>query len=100
MPNRHLDGHITAHVQHIDRFGNCTTDMPGEWLQASAHWRFQIKGHEINKVGRTFGDVAEGEPMVLVDSTGFVAVAVRNGSAAQSMQLEIDAPIDVWPVSS
>jgi S-adenosylmethionine hydrolase len=44
--------------------------------------------------------VAEGEPMVLVDSTGFVAVAVRNGSAAQSMQLEIDAPIDVWPISS
>lgn len=99
-PHRHLDGHITVHVQHIDRFGNCTTDMPGEWLQASAQWRVEVKGHAINRIEKTFGDVAPGEPVVLVDSTGFVAIAVRNGNAAQRMQMDMDTPIDVWPVSS
>jgi S-adenosylmethionine hydrolase len=98
VPYRHLDGHITAHVQHIDRFGNCTTDVPGEWLQASAHWRFEAGDQVIEQVGTTFGDVEEGELVVLVDSTDYVAIAVRNGNAAQRLQLEIDALIQVWPV--
>jgi S-adenosylmethionine hydrolase len=99
-PHRHLDGHITVHVQHIDRFGNCTTDMPGEWLQASAQWRLQVQGQEINRIEKTFGDVPPGEPVALVDSTGFVAIAVRNGNAAQRMGMDVDTPIEVWPVSS
>ena len=98
VPYRHLDGHVTAHVQHIDHFGNCTTDVPGEWLQASAQWRFEAGGEVIDRVGTTFGDVAEGELLVLVDSTGYVAVALRNGNAAQRLQLEINAPIEMWPV--
>ena len=98
VPHRHLDGHVTAHVQHIDRFGNCTTDVPGEWLQASAQWRFEAGGQVIDKVSTTFGDVAEGDLVVIVDSTDYVAVAVRNGNAAQRLQLEIGAPIEMWPV--
>jgi S-adenosylmethionine hydrolase len=98
VPYRHLDGHITAHVQHIDRFGNCTTDVPGEWLQAAAQWRFEARGQVIDKIGTTFGDVAEGELLVLVDSTGYVAIALRNGNAAHRLKLDVDAPIEVWPV--
>jgi S-adenosylmethionine hydrolase len=98
VPYRHLDGHVTAHVQHIDRFGNCTTDVPGDWLQASAQWRFEARDQAIDGLSTTFGDVAEGEPVILVDSTGYVAVAVRNGNAAQQLQLRIDTPIEMWPV--
>jgi S-adenosylmethionine hydrolase len=98
VPNRHLDGHITAHVQHIDRFGNCITDLPGDWLRESAYWRIDVKGQMIEKVGQTFGDVPEGEPLALVDSTGYMAVAVRNGNAAQTMGLEIGTPILLRPV--
>lgn len=99
-PHRHLDGHLTVHVQHIDRFGNCTTDLPGDWLEASPTWRVEVKGRVIERIGKTFADVPEGEPVAMVDSTGFMAVAVRNGNAALSMQLQIDDPIDVWPVSN
>jgi hypothetical protein len=98
QPNRHLDGHVTAHVQHIDRFGNCITDMPGDWLRESAYWRIDVKGTMIEKVGQTFADVPEGEPLVLIDSTGFMAVAVRNGNAARTMGLDIGDPILLRPV--
>lgn len=98
VPYRHLDGHVTAHVQHIDRFGNCTTDMPGEWLQAAAQWRFEVEGQAIDRVSTTFGDVAEGELVVIVDSTDYVAIAVRNGNAARRLGLKIGAPIEVWPM--
>jgi S-adenosylmethionine hydrolase len=97
-PYRHLDGHITAHVQHIDRFGNCATDVPGEWLQASAQWRFEVGQATIERVGMTFGDVADGELVALVDSTGYVAIAERNGNAAERLQLSVQATIEVWPV--
>ncbi len=97
LPQRHPDGHITAHVQHIDRFGNCTTDLPGDWVDERGHWRVQLAGHEIVGISHTFGDVPEGEPVALVDSTGFVAIAIRNGNAAQKFGLEVGSPVVLWP---
>jgi S-adenosylmethionine hydrolase len=94
MPERHPDGHITAHVQHIDGFGNCTTDLPGDWVRAREHWRVEVPGGTIEQINYTFGDVAEGELVALVDSTDFVAIAVRNGSAAQSLGLTIGTPVE------
>jgi S-adenosylmethionine hydrolase len=98
-PNRQFDGHITAHIQHIDRFGNCITDLPGHWLRESEHWRIDVKGYVIEEIHQTFSDVPDGEPMALIDSSGFMSVAVRNGNAAQVMALQIRDPVTLWPVS-
>ena len=95
-----MSSDLVGEVMHIDRFGNCTTDMPGEWLRAAAQWRFEAGGQAIDRASTTFGDVAEGELVVIVDSTDYVAIAVRNGNAAQRLQLGLDAPVDVWPVLS
>jgi S-adenosylmethionine hydrolase len=105
-PHRHLDGHMTIHVLHIDRFGNCTTDLPGEWLHAAPQWRIEVPaapgagGITIDGIARTFGDVPEGAPLALVDSTDYLAIAVRNGNAAQEVGLQIGAPIDIWPIAN
>jgi S-adenosylmethionine hydrolase len=97
VPSYHNDGRITAHVQHIDGFGNCTTDLPGDALDASARWRIQAGRRTIEGLHHTFGDVPEGEPVALVDSTGFVAIAVRNGNAAEVLGLAIDQPVVLHP---
>lgn len=99
-PHRHLDGHMTIHVQHIDHFGNCTTDLPGEWLRAAPQWRIEVADTTLHGIAHTFGDVEEGEPVALVDSTDYLAIAVRNGSAAQSLGLRVGSPIDIWPVAN
>lgn len=99
-PHRHLDGHMTIHVQHIDRFGNCTTDLPGEWLRAASQWRIEVPGTTLHGVCQTYSDVEEGEPVALVDSIDYLAIAVRNGSAAQSLGLRIGSPIEIWPITS
>jgi S-adenosylmethionine hydrolase len=98
-PQRHSDGHITAHVQHIDTFGNCTTDVPGDWVRARSHWRVEVKGQRIDHINRTFGDVSEGALVALVDSTDFVAIAVRNGSAARELGLALGSPVVLYPQS-
>jgi S-adenosylmethionine hydrolase len=99
VPQRHPDGHITAHIQHIDRFGNCTTDLPGDWVRASTGWRIEVGSHALDRIRMTFGDVPPRSPVALVDSTGFLAIAVRDGNAARSLDLQLDDPILLWPIS-
>lgn len=98
-PVRHFDRHVTAHIQHVDRFGNCISDLPGHWLLESPQWRIDVGGRTLDSVRQTFGDVPEGDLVALVDSSGFMAVAVRNGNAAQKLGLEIGDPIILRPVS-
>ncbi len=92
-PVRHPDGHITAHVQHIDNFGNCTTNVPGDWVRAREFWQISVGGRTLDRIDHTFGDVAEGELVAVVDSTDFIAIAVRNGSAASTLGLTIGSPV-------
>jgi S-adenosylmethionine hydrolase len=99
-PHRHLDGHMTIHVQHVDHFGNCTTDLPGEWLRAAPQWRIEVPGVTLDGVAHTFGDVPEGAPVALVDSTDYLAIAVRNGSAAETLALDVGTPIEIWPIAN
>jgi S-adenosylmethionine hydrolase len=100
MPERHADGHITAHVQHIDTFGNCTTDLPGDWVRARTHWQVTVGDHVIDEIGRTFSDVPTGAVVALVDSTDFVAIAVRNGNAAEALDLGIGSVVTLSPKSA
>jgi S-adenosylmethionine hydrolase len=100
MPERHADGHVTAHVQHIDTFGNCTTDVPGDWVLARSHWQVQVGDHVISQIDRTFSDVRPGEVVALVDSSDFVAIAVRNGNAAETLKLEIGSAVTLSPRSA
>jgi S-adenosylmethionine hydrolase len=100
MPERRTDGRITAHVQHIDTFGNCTTDVPGDWVRARTHWQVTVGDHVIDEIGRTFSDVPTGEVVALVDSTDFVAIAVRNGNAAAELDLDIGSLVTLSPKSA
>lgn len=100
MPERRVDGRITAHVQHIDTFGNCTTDVPGDWVLARSHWQVTVGDYVIDEIGRTFSDVPTGEVVALVDSTDFVAIAVRNGNAAQQLALDIGSVVTLSPKSA
>ena len=50
----------------------------------------------MDQIDYTFGDVAQGDLVALVDSTDFVAIAVRNGSAAKTLGLTIGTPIELY----
>jgi S-adenosylmethionine hydrolase len=100
MPERHADGRITAHVQHIDGFGNCTTDVPGDWVRARSHWQVAVGKHVIDEIAHTFSDVPAGAVVALVDSTDFVAIAVRNGNAARTLNLSIGSTVALTPKSA
>jgi hypothetical protein len=92
MARTEPDGSIVGRVVSADRFGNLLTDVPGRRLDgARAVW---IGGREITPAG-TYGDVAEGETVALVNSDGAVEIAVRGGSAARTLSVGRDAVVRV-----
>ncbi len=70
-----------------DRFGNLITNF----TQAAD---VVVAGREV-KLKRTYADVAEGELLALINSDGFLEIAVRNGSAAQKLGVSRGAPVSL-----
>ena len=52
-------------------------------------------GRSFGPVRRTYADVAVGEPIALVGSSGLLEVAVRQGSAAGAFGVTVGTLVDV-----
>ncbi|MBN1136596.1 MAG: SAM-dependent chlorinase/fluorinase [Anaerolineae bacterium] len=86
-PQQQPDGSWIGHILHIDRFGNLisdieypVTDAPSTALNSQGVvWVGKVR---IAGVIRTYSDVAPGELVAYVGSSGHLEIAVRDGSAA------------------
>ena len=82
---------IDARVIHVDNFGNLITSVPLtmvlnlfdlQQFQAT----FPEQGKVVDERRRFFADGPEdGRPFIYGDSSGYIAIAVRNGNAAQTL---------------
>ena len=75
------DGWLRGEVILVDRFGNAVTNL------------LAVHGGEV-RIGdvqvplrRTYADVATGEPVALVGSSGLIEIAVRDGNASTVLGL-------------
>ena len=86
-PRRAADGSVEGQVVTIDRFGNAITNLLG------------VRGGTVTAGGRdvpvthTYADVPPGAAMALVGSSGLLEIAVRDGSAAETLGLTRGAPV-------
>src|SRR4051794_19548911 len=79
-------------VIHIDHFGNATTNIAHDLLKSDgidATRMIRIKGKPIGRLRRTYWDVAPGKPLALIGSSGLLEIAVRDGSAAESLKVKV-----------
>jgi S-adenosylmethionine hydrolase len=89
-------GQVVTEVVDIDRFGSvrvgiADTELAQYGLDGE---RLEIGfGHAVIEMpfGRTFADAPEGGEVALVDSSGWLTVAVRKGSAAERFGIELGA---------
>jgi S-adenosylmethionine hydrolase len=81
-------GHAYLHglVIHIDTYGNLITDIRAE--DVSPEMRFIARGVPISQV-RTYADAAPEMPVAIIGSSGYVEIAVPNGSAADRLQASV-----------
>jgi S-adenosylmethionine hydrolase len=85
---------LTAEVGDVDGFGNAALlagpdDAAAAGLELGARVRVTAsrRSDEVT-YARTFADVAEGEPLLYVDSTGSLTLAVNRGDAGRRLDIQ------------
>ncbi|HVF29089.1 MAG TPA: SAM-dependent chlorinase/fluorinase [Pyrinomonadaceae bacterium] len=86
-PQRLDDGTLDASIIHIDRFGNCITNISRDDVPEAAGgaWHLVVGSHQVHSVREFFAakDGASEELFAVWGSAGFLEIAVYCGSAAR-----------------
>ncbi|MFN2579221.1 MAG: S-adenosyl-l-methionine hydroxide adenosyltransferase family protein [Pyrinomonadaceae bacterium] len=77
------DGNVEGRIIHVDRFGNCVTNLTTNHRTSRAA-RLAVNNTEITSYREFFceNSGSEGELFMLTGSAGFIEIAARNASAA------------------
>jgi S-adenosylmethionine hydrolase len=97
-PQRRQSGELQARIIHIDRFGNCISNITPEYLTTDyllsdgAKAVLSVNGKRIKSFKRFFGDgsARENELFGIWGSAGFLEIAARNTSAAKLLKAKRD----------
>ena len=86
---------IDGMVLHIDRFGNCLTNISREAVEGLGDGLVTcyVGSAVVRGVSATYGSVAPGEALALVGSGGHLEVAVNGGSAAALLSVRRGATV-------
>ncbi len=91
--SRRESGHVVAEVLDVDRFGSVrvgiTDEEADEYEIRGKHIELSF-GHRMIEAPfvSAFSQVPEGEPVALIDSSGWLTLAVRQGSASERYGIE------------
>lgn len=91
-----IDNLVYATVIQISRFGSVQLNIKYElWKKLELDNKDSIQIRHSNAeslclpIGRTFSDVAEGEPLILKDDCGRIEMAINMGSFAETFNIKI-----------
>ncbi len=94
QPERTENGWI-AHITVIDAFGNVTTDLNASLLGGRRDVRLRIGNAEVTGIIASYGQRNPGDLVAVVDSEGFIEIAVVNGSAAARLGAKLGDQIEI-----
>lgn len=94
------DGRLLARIIHIDRFGNCVTNITSSDLSAkmiAAGATLAVKGKTVKSFRNYFGEKPRGKEKVfgIWGSAGFLEIAAANASAAKFLNVRRDDAVTV-----
>ncbi|MDT7856892.1 SAM-dependent chlorinase/fluorinase [Rubrivirga sp. S365] len=94
LPRVDAEG-VEGMVLHVDRFGNCTTNIPREALAGRGGFKAYVGSSVLRRHAPSYGHVAAGEPLTLFGSSGHLEIAVNRGDAAALLSVVRGAPVSV-----
>jgi len=95
-PKKVREGLIQGAILAVDQFGNLITNLKPEDVPASS--KIILSGQrEVTAFRQNYGGGVPGEAFIVRGSTGYLEIAVKNGSAASLLNLKTGAPIGVVP---
>jgi hypothetical protein len=74
-------------IIYADHFGNLVTSLNSEMFDRSKEWLICAGEHQF-PVCRTYGEVADQQPLAYTGSSGMIEIAIRNGNAAEILGLK------------
>lgn len=87
---------LSGVVIDVDRFGNAITNIDGAALPAHCQsLTVEVGSLKVDGLARCYSDVESGEPVALIGSSNRLEIAIRDGSAADELQVEYGLPIVV-----
>lgn len=97
-PRLDRDGSLLGEVIAVDRFGNLITTISGEDLRAFAGaatsgLEVEVGATKIRGIARHYSEAAKGSALAVVDSLGFLEIAVRNGNARTELDANVGAEV-------
>jgi len=78
------NGNVRARVIHIDRFGNCVTNLTRDLVKSNA--TLVINRKTIRKFRNFYGEDSTNTPFAIWGSAGFLELSVNGGSAAKILR--------------
>jgi S-adenosyl-L-methionine hydrolase (adenosine-forming) len=90
-PVVHTNGKVEGRIIHIDRFGNCITNLTRDVLKGQPQ-TLLIKEKQISTFREYFSDAAN-EPFGIWGSAGFLEIAINRGSAALALGVKRGEPV-------
>jgi len=85
QPESEMDGVLTGHILHIDRFGNLITDVKREDI-SSDKISVEVAGQQIEGLSKSYAE--GGELLAIIGSSGRLEVSLRNGNAARALEIK------------
>lgn len=83
---------IRGRIVAVDRFGNLISNIPADELAPGG--RVEVAGRRL-RLERTYGSVEPGRLLALVNSSDRLEIAVRDGSAARTLEAAEGLPVRV-----
>lgn len=85
---------IQGEIIYVDRFGNLTSNIPADMLTRNVR-SVGVGNVSISGISRFFDEARKGEPLALINSFGFLEIAVNQRDASHELTLGTGEPITV-----
>ena len=98
QPEQRHDGSWIGRIVHVDRFGNCITNVSRAFLEAHGSLeqaQVSILDQQIDNWSRTYAESSYGSIMALIGSGDYMELAVRNGNAAKMLGVGAGDPLRI-----
>jgi len=93
-PVRRYSSGLDGEIIHVDRFGNLCSNIEGGMIDHDVQ-SVTVADREVRAFGGFFSQVEAGQPIALINSFGFLEIAVNRGNASRELGVGRGAAIQV-----
>lgn len=89
---------IKGTVIYIDHYGNLITNITQEVFKEGVKgkpYTVYFRGYDIKELSKTYNDVVGGEKLALFNASGFLEIAINQGSASNLMGMKLNDSVRI-----